>query len=155
MKSVIAFSVFALCIFQNEAILRFKRQIGVLPGQQVGVGGQFGGQIGGVLPNGAQINGQFGQTGLIGNGINNGPQCLGGPLTPLNGQLSYSTGSIIGPWPAGATAMLTCNAGFMPRGITQSICQNGVFNALGECIPGNNGGIGGVAPIGVIPPVGK
>uniref|UniRef100_A0A914PXT0 Sushi domain-containing protein n=1 Tax=Panagrolaimus davidi TaxID=227884 RepID=A0A914PXT0_9BILA len=80
-------------------------------------------------------------------GGNSQPQCLGGPLTPLNGQLSYSTGSIIGPWPAGAIATLFCNAGYVLNGAATSVCQNGIFNPVGICVPVNNGGIGGV-PIG-------
>uniref|UniRef100_A0AC34FF47 Sushi domain-containing protein n=1 Tax=Panagrolaimus sp. ES5 TaxID=591445 RepID=A0AC34FF47_9BILA len=82
---------------------------------------------------------------------NNGqPQCHGGPLTPLNGQLSYSTGSIIGPWPAGATATLFCNAGYILNGAPTSVCQNGIFNPVGICVPANNGllGIPGMPVVG-------
>uniref|UniRef100_A0AC34F3U6 Sushi domain-containing protein n=1 Tax=Panagrolaimus sp. ES5 TaxID=591445 RepID=A0AC34F3U6_9BILA len=159
MNSYSVFLIFVLYLCQVEAgHFRFKRQVGVVPVGGVGVVG--GAQVGGINPypygNGAGVG--VGGVGLQVGGVNalnnNGPQCLGGPLTPLNGQLQYSTGSILGPWPAGSIATLTCNAGFMPRGVTQSICQNGIFNAVGECIPGNNGGIGGVAPLGNIP-VGK
>uniref|UniRef100_A0A914Q1G9 Sushi domain-containing protein n=1 Tax=Panagrolaimus davidi TaxID=227884 RepID=A0A914Q1G9_9BILA len=93
---------------------------------------------------GTNVGGTF--NGGIGHGIGGvgvgGAQCLGGPLTPLNGQLRYSTGSIIGPWPPGAVAMLICSPGYFPAGTIESICINGQFNPLGECILGGRN-IGG------------
>uniref|UniRef100_A0AC34F9M3 Sushi domain-containing protein n=1 Tax=Panagrolaimus sp. ES5 TaxID=591445 RepID=A0AC34F9M3_9BILA len=61
--------------------------------------------------------------------------CLLGPVTPLNGQLKYSTGSVLGPWPAGSTVQLACNPGYTPSGILQATCINRAFNStmLGEC----------------------
>uniref|UniRef100_A0A914Z4Z4 Sushi domain-containing protein n=1 Tax=Panagrolaimus superbus TaxID=310955 RepID=A0A914Z4Z4_9BILA len=69
-------------------------------------------------------------------GIAEGQQCGAGPLTPLNGQLRYSTGSFLGPYPVGTTVSLVCNPGFIQNGISEATCINGGFNPpnLGECI---------------------
>uniref|UniRef100_A0A914Q2C5 Sushi domain-containing protein n=1 Tax=Panagrolaimus davidi TaxID=227884 RepID=A0A914Q2C5_9BILA len=74
------------------------------------------------------------QPGIGGNA--EGPQCASGPLTPLNGQLRYSTGSFLGPYPSGSIVKLVCNPGFISNGITEATCINGGFNPpnLGECI---------------------
>ena len=38
--------------------------------------------------------------------------CLVGIGTPLNGQIAYSNGAIVGPFPQGTVASVICNAGW-------------------------------------------
>uniref|UniRef100_A0AC35GI07 Sushi domain-containing protein n=1 Tax=Panagrolaimus sp. PS1159 TaxID=55785 RepID=A0AC35GI07_9BILA len=100
--------------------------IGGCPGTpQSGIGGNAEGQ---------QCASGTPQPGIGGNA--EGQQCASGPLTPLNGQLRYSTGSFLGPYPSGSIVTLVCNPGFVSNGITEATCINGGFNPpiLGECI---------------------
>lgn len=61
--------------------------------------------------------------------------CLFGVLPPLNGQVQYANGQLLGPFPAGSSARLVCNQGFLTSGQTTAICQNGQFQptTLGTC----------------------
>ncbi|VDM57432.1 unnamed protein product [Angiostrongylus costaricensis] len=56
--------------------------------------------------------------------------CHFGLIAPLNGDIEYSSGL---PASAGATATLTCRAGYTVRGNSVSTCQNGIFGMLGTC----------------------
>uniref|UniRef100_A0AC34FLV4 Sushi domain-containing protein n=1 Tax=Panagrolaimus sp. ES5 TaxID=591445 RepID=A0AC34FLV4_9BILA len=117
---------------------------------------QLSGQFGiGVQPYGQQpLYGQQNQFGLQqqypgqlnnGFGLNNGgAQCLFGPLTPLNGRLQFSTGSVLGPYPSGSIVTNQCNPGYMPNGISQATCLNGQWSppTLGECILGQQQNLG-------------
>ncbi|KAI6225735.1 Sushi SCR CCP domain containing protein, protein [Aphelenchoides besseyi] len=78
--------------------------------------------------------------GLNGIGMQNGAQCLTGVLPPLNGRLTYSTGSMLGPYPSGTSATLSCDVGFTPQGTTTSYCTNGAFNppTVGPCVQSFN-----------------
>ncbi|KAL7072176.1 hypothetical protein ACQ4LE_008890 [Meloidogyne hapla] len=60
--------------------------------------------------------------------------CLFGPIA-LNGRVQFSNGQTIGPFPAGTTATLLCNAGFIPNGLSTSSCVNSQFQSLGTCVP--------------------
>uniref|UniRef100_A0A914R1J4 Sushi domain-containing protein n=1 Tax=Panagrolaimus davidi TaxID=227884 RepID=A0A914R1J4_9BILA len=113
---------------------------------------QISGQFGIGLPQYGQ-QGLYGQQqfGLPGQQLNNGfgvggAQCIFGPLTPLNGRLQFSSGSVLGPYPSGTIVQNFCNPGYMPNGISQATCMNGQWNppTLGECILGqSNFGVGG------------
>ncbi|CAI4226683.1 unnamed protein product [Auanema sp. JU1783] len=63
-------------------------------------------------------------------------------LPPLGGTLSYSTGSIFGPYASGTTVSLTCSNQQVVSGASSAVCQSGTWSpaALGTC---NLGGIGG------------
>ncbi|KAF7639830.1 hypothetical protein Mgra_00000750 [Meloidogyne graminicola] len=95
--------------------------------QPAQLGSCLGGGIGTVNPFGSTL------TPLTGQGT-----CLFGPLTPLNGRLQFSNGQTIGPFPAGTTATLLCNAGFIPNGLSTSTCMNSQFSALGQCMPSSS-----------------
>ncbi|KAE9421714.1 hypothetical protein Angca_003115, partial [Angiostrongylus cantonensis] len=55
-------------------------------------------------------------------------------LPPLGGTISYSTGSTLGPFDSGASAVLRCNNG-LPIGASVSTCLNGQWSppTLGTC----------------------
>lgn len=79
----------------------------------------------------------FGST----NGLNNGiGQCLLPLASVTNGQINYSNGGMLGPYPSGTTATLTCQNIQMATGSTKSTCLNGMWQPaiLGPC--GNNFG---------------
>uniref|UniRef100_A0A0N5B709 Sushi domain-containing protein n=1 Tax=Strongyloides papillosus TaxID=174720 RepID=A0A0N5B709_STREA len=54
-------------------------------------------------------------------------QCLSGVIDPLNGRISYSSGTTFGPFPAGTIATLFCNNGYTPLTPFTATCTNGVF----------------------------
>uniref|UniRef100_A0A914YN04 Sushi domain-containing protein n=1 Tax=Panagrolaimus superbus TaxID=310955 RepID=A0A914YN04_9BILA len=60
--------------------------------------------------------------------------CLQAPSRPIEGELQFSTMSTTGPWSAGTTAQLICKLPYISQGETKSICINGMFSPLGECI---------------------
>lgn len=66
-------------------------------------------------------------------------------LPPLNGQLIYSQGGLLGPFPTGTSVQLNCNMGTVPQGQSSAFCQQGIWqpSSLGQCISnGNNMGLG-------------
>uniref|UniRef100_A0A915NVL2 Sushi domain-containing protein n=1 Tax=Meloidogyne floridensis TaxID=298350 RepID=A0A915NVL2_9BILA len=63
--------------------------------------------------------------------------CLFGPIA-INGRVTFSNGQTIGPFPAGTTATMSCNAGFIPNGLATSICTNSAFPPLGTCMPSSS-----------------
>ncbi|KAI6241426.1 Sushi SCR CCP domain containing protein, protein [Aphelenchoides fujianensis] len=70
-------------------------------------------------------------------------------LAPLNGQLTYSMGGNLGPFPSGTTVSLVCQPGFVSNsGLTTASCQNSVWqpSSLGPCSPSN--GLGGIGSPG-------
>uniref|UniRef100_A0A0N5AH20 Sushi, von Willebrand factor type A, EGF and pentraxin domain-containing protein 1 n=1 Tax=Syphacia muris TaxID=451379 RepID=A0A0N5AH20_9BILA len=73
--------------------------------------------------------------GLGGSGSTTTTQCLFALAPVLNGNVQYSTGSVVGPYNEGTSATLTCSAGYLPSGATTSICTNGAWNpaSLGVC----------------------
>uniref|UniRef100_A0A0K0FR40 Sushi, von Willebrand factor type A, EGF and pentraxin domain-containing protein 1-like n=1 Tax=Strongyloides venezuelensis TaxID=75913 RepID=A0A0K0FR40_STRVS len=80
------------------------------------------------------VNNLFGTTTIgLGNLINpttaslTTEQCLSGVIDPLNGRISYSSGTTFGPFPAGTVATLICNTGYTPLTAYTSTCTNGVF----------------------------
>uniref|UniRef100_A0A9J2PD48 Sushi domain-containing protein n=1 Tax=Ascaris lumbricoides TaxID=6252 RepID=A0A9J2PD48_ASCLU len=89
---------------------------------------------------------------LAGGGSTGGADCFSGPMTPANGQISYSNGMLFGPFPSGTVAMLTCNFGFTASGSTTSTCSNGAWNppTMPQCI---QGGSGASCQTGVFPPL--
>uniref|UniRef100_A0A183D0F1 Sushi domain-containing protein n=1 Tax=Gongylonema pulchrum TaxID=637853 RepID=A0A183D0F1_9BILA len=107
-----------------------------LPGQCV-VGGIGVGGIG--APLGTQLGIPFGAP--LGAGI--GAPCAPLPA-PINGQISYSNGLEIGPFPSGTTATVVCNENFVANGLTSATCINGAFSPiiLSQCIPEGVGGLG-------------
>ncbi|VDM40454.1 unnamed protein product [Toxocara canis] len=52
-------------------------------------------------------------------------QCSSAISTPANGQVTYSEGRSIAPFPSGTMAMLTCSLGNQPSGEITSRCDNG------------------------------
>ncbi|KAL3997803.1 Sushi domain (SCR repeat) family protein [Acanthocheilonema viteae] len=86
--------------------------------------------------------------------VDTGPRLFGVPLSsrisvsevgqcptlpaPLNGRISYSSGSEIGPFPTGTTATVICNPNYVLLGLSAAICTNGVFTPLllAHCVPG-------------------
>uniref|UniRef100_A0AC34FMG7 Sushi domain-containing protein n=1 Tax=Panagrolaimus sp. ES5 TaxID=591445 RepID=A0AC34FMG7_9BILA len=60
--------------------------------------------------------------------------CLQAPSRPIEGELQFSTMSTTGPWSAGTTAQLICKLPYISQGETKSICINGMFSPLGQCI---------------------
>uniref|UniRef100_A0A915ACB0 Sushi domain-containing protein n=1 Tax=Parascaris univalens TaxID=6257 RepID=A0A915ACB0_PARUN len=89
---------------------------------------------------------------LAGGGNTGGAHCFSGPMTPANGQLSYSNGMPFGPFPSGTVARLTCTFGFTASGPTSSTCSNGAWNppTMPQCI---QGGSGAPCQTGVFPPL--
>uniref|UniRef100_A0A1I7XPL6 peptidylprolyl isomerase n=1 Tax=Heterorhabditis bacteriophora TaxID=37862 RepID=A0A1I7XPL6_HETBA len=77
-------------------------------------------------------------------GIINGAMCAFGLITPLNGNITYSSG-IFPPYPAGTVATLSCLSNYWPSGTTTSVCSNGTFPALG-----NSNGCNPLAPVSTI-----
>ncbi|KAH7726912.1 Protein F36H2.3 e [Aphelenchoides avenae] len=70
-------------------------------------------------------------------------------LLALNGQVNYiqSNGQV--PYSSGTTAMLVCNAGYMPSGSTTSYCSGSVWSpTIGQCTLGGTGGFGGIGGVG-------
>uniref|UniRef100_A0A914QV69 Sushi domain-containing protein n=1 Tax=Panagrolaimus davidi TaxID=227884 RepID=A0A914QV69_9BILA len=71
--------------------------------------------------------------------LNDNP-CLQAPSRPIEGELKFSTMSTTGPWSTGTTAELICKLPYISQGEIKSICSNGIFSPLGNCIlpPANN-----------------
>lgn len=63
-------------------------------------------------------------------------QCAALPA-PVNGRISYSSGSEIGPFSTGTTATVICDPNHILLGISSAVCNNGVFAPLliANCIP--------------------
>ncbi|MFH4980939.1 hypothetical protein AB6A40_007648 [Gnathostoma spinigerum] len=56
-----------------------------------------------------------------------GKPCYMGIPVPWNGQISYSAGGLLGPYPSGSVATATCNPGYVISGTTASTCENGAW----------------------------
>uniref|UniRef100_A0A183CCF9 Sushi domain-containing protein n=1 Tax=Globodera pallida TaxID=36090 RepID=A0A183CCF9_GLOPA len=73
----------------------------------------------------------------FGTGLQQQQSCLIGPSAPLNGNIQYSSGSLVGSYPVGTMATLFCNPGFVPSGQTTATCQIGgqfLPSILGPCV---------------------
>uniref|UniRef100_A0A1I7RY11 Sushi, von Willebrand factor type A, EGF and pentraxin domain-containing protein 1 n=1 Tax=Bursaphelenchus xylophilus TaxID=6326 RepID=A0A1I7RY11_BURXY len=97
---------------------------------------------------------QTGVNGFTGlNGFTNGgfSQCIIGLVAPINGRITYSQGSSVGPFPSGTSATLSCDIGYTPYGQTTSYCQNGVFSpsSLGACLSSQTGSTSSLAGSGI------
>ncbi|VDN07763.1 unnamed protein product [Thelazia callipaeda] len=91
--------------------------------------------------------------------------CSASLVTPVNGYVTYSTGSTFGPFPTGTVGKLTCQAGFIPAGVTSSTCLSGIWSPPmnGQCILpssrilgaplGSTTGILGLPCAPLVPPV--
>ncbi|CAD6184264.1 unnamed protein product [Caenorhabditis auriculariae] len=78
--------------------------------------------------------------------LNNGAQCFA-MLPPIEGEILYSTGPSLGPFPSGSSATLSCRNGLVVQGSSTSTCQNGVWQPplVGPCAQSSgtlNGSVG-------------
>lgn len=90
--------------------------------------------------------------GGIGGGIGGigGGQCGFGIAGVINGNVQYSQGGMLGPYPAGTVATLVCNPGSVPAGQSSASCMNGMWNPpnIGPCNMNGIGGTGGIGGLG-------
>lgn len=114
----------------------------IILGQCSSLGGTGLGGIGTITPG-------FGIT--PGTGIGTCPAMA----IPINGQVLYSLGGSLGPFPSGTVATMVCNLGYTPSGTTTSTCQNGQWSIPTFAGCNNNlglsnglGGIGGIGGLG-------
>ncbi|CAB3408713.1 unnamed protein product [Caenorhabditis bovis] len=84
------------------------------------------------------------QLGNGGGGTGGGTLQCTSMIAPLGGQVQYSNGATMGPYPSGTTATATCSNGGSVQGSTTATCQNGMWSPMffGTCsiIGGQNPG---------------
>ncbi|KAI6182831.1 Sushi domain protein [Aphelenchoides bicaudatus] len=133
---------------------------GSLWSPSIGTCQQFGSSLG---LGGVPTVGGIGFPGTNNGGIA-GATCPALPVA-TNGQITYSMGGIIGPFPSGSTATLFCNPGFsINSGVASASCQNGIWTppTLGQCVSSalnpnglGLGAIGSGCPAALVPANGQ
>uniref|UniRef100_A0AAF5Q335 Sushi domain-containing protein n=2 Tax=Wuchereria bancrofti TaxID=6293 RepID=A0AAF5Q335_WUCBA len=67
---------------------------------------------------------------------NSGSNCVTGIAPPMNGYITYSTGTNKRPFSSGTVATISCDYGFKSVGAISSTCLNGIWSplVLGQCV---------------------